>query len=318
MRRFTGFVLMTVASLMMVSAARAQTSVGPRRPAAVPADYVVTPFGYFHPSCVNHLAKGDEILQDAKVIQHEDGTSQPIPVCAYPHFRADGEKVIGDERAVKRPDISYAWVEWASVTTTSSYAYLYSFWNVPPAPAFTDGQTVYLFNGLEDIDDVVTIVQPVLGWNADFSNSYGIASWNCCVSGTVVEATPVPVNSGDLIYGYMFATCPAGTLSCSTWDVVTLDLTTQHESELLFTPNFGQTFNWAFGGVMEVYSILQCGDYPSGYSGTAPSIHFYNQGLFNDKFVQIKAPAWQIGVTSGLTPACGYGGSLPKEVILTY
>jgi hypothetical protein len=78
----------------------------------------------------------------------------------------------------------------------------------------------------------------------------------------------------------------------------------------------------AFGGVLEVYNIVQCGDYPNGiangYRGGGPAINFYNEGLFNDKLVQIASPGWKISTASGLTPSCSYGGSLPKEVILTY
>src|SRR5277367_1095325 len=48
----------------------AQVPAGARRPAAVPANYLITPFGYFHPSCVGHLAKGDELMQDEKAIKH--------------------------------------------------------------------------------------------------------------------------------------------------------------------------------------------------------------------------------------------------------
>jgi hypothetical protein len=63
-------------------------------------------------------------------------------------------------------------------------------------------------------------------------------------------------------------------------------VTNGNSSELLDTSNFGQTFNWAFGGVLEVYNIVQCGDYhPRGYNG---GIGFYNQSVLNDKFVQIK------------------------------
>jgi hypothetical protein len=298
-----------------VTAAQALTVAGAHAPAGVPADYVITPFGYFHPSCVNQLAKGDILHQDEKTIERAAGTTYKIPMCAYPHYRADGEKVVGDERAVKKPDISHA-------TTTSAYGFMYGFWNVPPAPTTNDGQTVYLFNGMEDIDDVVSIVQPVLGWNSDYASAWGIASWNCCVSGNVNEAAPTPVSSGDLIYGYMFDTCRAGTKTCSSWDIVTWDLTNRNFSELIDTSSYGQTFNWAFGGVLEVYNIAQCGDYPNGpadgYAGAGPAMHFYNQALFNDRFVQIARPNWSIGVASGLSPSCSYGGSLPEEVILTY
>jgi len=300
--------------VVALTAAQALTPAGPKRPATVPAGYVITPYGYFDPSCVTHLAKGDVVRQDANVVQHTNGASDNIHVCAYPHYKADGEKVMGDEKAVDQPTISHAWVEYAGTTTTSSYGFMYAYWNVPPAPSTNDGQTVYLFNGLEDYSDVVTIIQPVLGWNSDYGSAWGIASWNCCVTGTVFEATPAPVNSGDLILGYMFDTCAAGTKSCSSWDIVTYDVTTGGESELLNTSSFGQTFNWAFGGVLEVYNIAQCGDYPSN-----GLINFYDQGLYNDKFVQIAKPAWKVSnLSSGLTPQCNYGGSLPEEVILNY
>ncbi len=54
--------LKSVALTMLVAgltAAQALTPAGATRPAAVPAGFVITPFGYFHPSCVKQLAKGD-------------------------------------------------------------------------------------------------------------------------------------------------------------------------------------------------------------------------------------------------------------------
>jgi hypothetical protein len=51
--------LKSIAITMLVAgltAAQAQMPAGARRPAAVPTGYVITPFGYFHPSCVTHLA----------------------------------------------------------------------------------------------------------------------------------------------------------------------------------------------------------------------------------------------------------------------
>ena len=311
--------LKSIALTMLVAGlttAQAQMPAGPKRPATVPAGYVITPFGYFHPSCVAHLAKGDEVRHDENAIRHANGTSENIHVCAYPHFKADGEKVIGDERDVKQPTISHAWVEYAGTTTTSSYGYMYAYWNVPPAPSTNDGQTVYLFNGLEDYKDVVTIIQPVLGWNSDYASAWGIASWNCCASGTVFEAPPTRVNSGDVILGYMFDTCAAGTLSCPTWDIVTWDLTSGNFSELLNTSSQGQTFNWAFAGVLE-------GPITSSSAAiTLPMAQslFYNLALYNDSFVQDRQPGLVhvTNLSSGLTPQCGYGGSLPKQATLKY
>lgn len=312
--------LKSIAITMLVAgltAAQALTPAGPKRPAAVPADYVITPFGYFHASCVAHLAQGDVLRHDEKTIERANGISESIHVCAYPHYRADGEQVIGDERAVQDPNISHAWIEYAGITTTTAFGQIYAEWDVPPAPANNDGQTVYLFNGLEDYLDVVTIIQPVLGWNSDYASAWGIAAWNCCESGTVVEGTPQPVNPGDRLEGYVFMTCGAGTKTCSSWDIVIYDRQNGNFSELLGTSNFGQTFNWAFGGVLEVYNIANCGDYPSpDYLG---GLGFFNQSVLNDKFATIPAPAWKItNLSSGLTPQCNYGGSTPKQVLLKY
>jgi hypothetical protein len=238
-----------------------------------------------------------------------------MQVCAYPHFRADGEKVVGDERDVEDPDISHAWIEDASVTTTSSYGILYGEWSVPAAPVSHDGQTLYFFTGLEDASHVVTILQPVLGWNSDYPSAWGIASWNCCEKGTTYEATPQPASTGDTIVGSMSYTCSVPTPTCASWDVITSDVANGKVSELLGTSNFGQTFNWAFGGVMEVYKISQCSDYPAAYGG----VSFNWIGLYDDNFQQIANPKWAIkNLAKNLTPQCSYGGSTPNQVVLTY
>jgi hypothetical protein len=301
-------------TLLAAGLSVAQRPAGQNRPASVPGDYLITPFGYFHSSCVKHLAQGDEVRRDEKVIRHANGTVETAQTCAFPRFKADGTKVVGDERGVKDPTISWAWVEYASTTIPTSYAYLYAYWNVPPAPSTNHGQTVYLFPGMEDYSDVVTIIQPVLGWNSDYANAWGIASWNCCVSGTVYEAPPQPVKSGDVIFGYMFSTCASGTLSCPTWDIVTWDKTNGKFSQLVNTSSFGQTFNWAFAGALEVYNVVQCSDYPSGGSTT-----FYDLGLYNYNWQKIANPPWTVtNQSAGLTPQCGYSGKLPKQLTLTY
>ena len=309
------------------TAAQALAPAGPKRPAAVPASYVITPFGYYDPSCVTHLAKGDEVRKDEGIIQHANGRAEDIRVCAYAHFKKDGEEVFGDEHANTQastgtgdaqanqdPSISHAWVEYASTKTSTSYGELIAYWKVPSAPSTNDGQTVYLFPGMEDYKDVVTIIQPVLGWNSDYGSAWGIASWNCCASGTVFESSPVSVNAGDTILGYMFDTCKSGTLACATWDIVTEDLTSGHYTELLNTSSQGQKFNWAFAGALEVYNIAQCGDYPA--SG---STAFYNIGLYQNNFSPVGNLAWTTtNASSGITPQCSYGEYVPQQVNLYY
>jgi hypothetical protein len=304
-----------------LTAAQALPTAGANRPAGVPEDYIVTPAGYFHPSCVAHLAEGDVLLKDEKAIQHKDGSFDAMHVCAYSHFKPSGEEVTGEEkpataeRSVKHPTIGHAWVEYASTTTGSSFGELGSNWYVPAAPSAHTGQTIYLFPGMQDYADGVTIIQPVLGWNSDYSNAWGIASWNCCVTGTVYEAAPQPVNVGDYIEGYMWDNCASGTLTCSSWDILTYDLTAGRYSELMSTSNFGQTFNWAFGGALEVYNVSECSDYPP-----AGSFSFINLELYNDSFAEYSNPGWSYSnASAGLTPQCGYGGTVsPAQVTLRY
>ena len=49
---------------------------GPDRPSEVPEDYVITPFGYFHPSCVFRIEEGETLLADGY-----QTFAGPAPVC---------------------------------------------------------------------------------------------------------------------------------------------------------------------------------------------------------------------------------------------
>jgi len=299
-------------SLLLASTAYAQKPVGANRPAGVPGGYVITPFGYFHPSCVLRLAEGEMLLDGGRVLQRADGALENVLPCGYPRFTPSGEMV--DATGIEPPTISHAYVEYVTVTTTSSFGELKATWTVPPSPTANNGQTLYFFPGLEDINHVVSILQPVLGWNADFNGAWGIASWNCCPSGITVESSPLSISSGNKILGTIKDTCSAGTLSCSTWNVTTENMSTGHTTTLSNTPSVGQTFNWAFAGAMEVYSISKCSDYPSNASLTFSGI-----GLYDDKFNQIPDPAWSLTLGSGLTPQCGYAAQIaPTQVTLDY
>jgi hypothetical protein len=313
-RAKTGAILSCCLALLASGMAYGQAPAGPNRPAGVPEGYVITPFGYFHPSCVRQLGNGDTVL-GGRVIQHADGTLETLAVCEQPRYTASGELVITGPEGSEPPTIGHSWIESASTTTSTSYGELVATWTVPPAPTSNNGQTVYLFPGMEDINDVVSIIQPVLGWNSDFGSAWGIASWNCCPSGITVESTPVRVSAGDEIKGTMRDLCSAGTLSCAKWRVISEDVTTGHSTTLNNSPSEGQTFNWAFAGALEVYSVSQCSDYPSN-----GALAFSDLALFDYNFDRIASPAWSINLwATGLTPQCSYGGVVAaKQVTLDY
>ena len=278
---------------------------GPHRPAVVPANFVVTPFGYFDPSCVRTLATGDHLRTDGRV-QHANGTLDAAALtCSQPHYLQSGLRVDAKQPAQTAgtgatPTIN-GWIESASVNTGSdstAYGELTANWIVPRNPATDDGQTVYEFPGFEDIDNTQSILQPVLGYN---SGAWTIASWNCCISGVTTNSAAVQVTPGDQIYGTVTSNCGAGSLTCDTWNVNTEDLNSGQSTALNDTPSEGQVFNWAFGGVLEVYGINACSDLPPDGQTTYTQINLYDQ---NDSL--IASPQWQTGVNSNEDPSCNY------------
>jgi hypothetical protein len=278
--------------------------------AGVPEGYVVTPFGYYHSSCVQVLGKGDILKPDELVVQHKDGSLDSMRACAYAHYTSGRTPV---EPNAKEPSIAHAWIEDVFAQTNTSYGGLITEWKVPPTPKSNDGQTLYFFPGMEDDKDVKTIIQPVLGWNSNYKDAWEIASWNCCTQGTVFESTPLLVQPGDTILGTMHDKCKAGTLECSSWDVITDDVTSHQQTELVNTSSFKQTFNWAFSNVLEVYNVVKCSDLPPNNALTVSDI-----ALYTDGFVQIKNPAWFVSVAN-VTPKCDYGGFVTEtKTTITY
>ena len=269
--------------------------------ARVPNYYVATPSGYFHPSCIRQLNEEDILDAEHALIRHADGSSEDIPACEYPGYSARGEVIDFRAPELVEPTISHSWIENASVVSSTSFGELNGTWIVPAAPKSNDGQTVYFFTGLEDAPSPkeFSILQPVLGW---FSGEWTIASWNCCIKGTTFHSAIVPVKAGDTILGTMKNTCTKGTLSCSTWNITTKDMTSGESTTLSKSPSSGQTFNWAFSGVLEVYSIAKCSDYPPNGGLTISDVQ-----LYDDSFKLVSNPGWSISWDNTDSPQCNYG-----------
>lgn len=229
------------ANSQLANAAARLPAAGARRPTTVPEGYVITPFGYFHPSCVRTLAKGASMLADGR-IQRADGYQEAATTCNYPHFTRSGVEVntvaanstskSSDKAATAAaPEIS-GWLENANYALGSpneSFGTLIARWTVPPNPKANDGQTLFFFPGLEDINDTQSILQPVLTF---FGGQWSIAGWNCCFNNQANESQPVNVSPGDEIYGAVTSNCAEGTVTCATYNVLILDLTSGEGSIL--------------------------------------------------------------------------------------
>ena len=297
----------------------AQKPVGPNRPANVPSDYVITPFGYFHSSCVRMAKPGETVLADGR-IRFADGREETVASCAFPHYTAKGELIAGGSPDSEPPYISHSWIEAGQVSDTTPYDGVLGAWPVPQTPTTNDGQTLYFFPGLMHTpSDPVLIIQPVLGWNDGMSGVglWNIASWNCCPSGMAWYSTPLTVNTGDQISGTVMAACGAAIVSaCSKWSITTTDVTTQGTTTLNVDYPSLMTFEWAVSGALEVYSITQCSDYPPD-----GSITFNNVALFDNYFRRIPSPGWspEYWVTEGGTdPWCNYNATTTETSATLY
>ncbi len=258
----------------------------PVLPAGVPAGYVATPVGYFHPSCLVHV-NGNETLGTNGTIVAQTGKARATSVCSYPHFDAAGKPTIaaaagrmnyapgigGAQPAVKpdtlpvvKPLDAEADVEGWSLAQYSTFnpgvSRLQTSWVVPPTPAQA-GQVLFFFPGTETLDgkDGGTILQPVLAYE---NAQWFVQSWNCCEGGGNAEyGDSVPVNPGDTILGTNTGTsCHSDTGICDNWHIETKDERTGQASEF-DTSSFGHPHDWIFGGVLEVYSLTSCDQVPT-------------------------------------------------------
>ena len=257
----------------------------PTKPAVVPNDYVITPFGYFHPSCVQSVGTTEK-LHDNGNIMRADGTVRAVAACAFPSFRADGTRVEpqGSPADATRvvPAAAYnGYLELVSFKlTTGGVNEMTGYMRVPAAPSRQVGQTIFLFPGLEDFQNVQSILQPVLGWNADGGNTWTIRSWNCCRSGTVFAGNTATVSPGDVIFGSMVKT---GTQS---WTISAQDISRSSVPVATLNTTDSQPFNWIMGASLETYGITACNQLPA----SKPAQFVDVQAFINGKV--IANPTW--------------------------
>jgi hypothetical protein len=296
---------------------------GPHRPAGVPSNYVITPFGYFHPSCVLQLNKGEH-MDVGGMLHHADGSTAQVGPCQYPRYMPSGELVAApsqtnnsvteqDQGTPIQLSITHSWIENSEIFTSGGLGEEVSTWTVPPFPLINEGQDVAFFPGLQTAYGAGqdSILQPVIEY---VGGVWYAASWNCCQSGTVWESTPIVVNPGDTMLGTTVMTCAAGTTNCRTWNVITEDQTTHQSTELSNTPT-GYEIYFATGGALEVYYVNQCLDYPPNGSISINTL------LYDSNFNQIANPGWSgaLALPSSAQPQCNYGvATTATQTTLTY
>jgi hypothetical protein len=271
------------------------------KPQGVPDNYVVTPNGYFSPDCVQTIHAGDRLQADG-VIRRATGSLEKPAACNEANFTLQGIRVEANGRRSKMPPTALpeqsGWVQAANYSSNTPIGRIVASWTVPAAPAKKSDQVIYFFPGLEQLPNVQSILQPVLGWNGYGDKAWTLASWNCCVDGTTFHSDPVAASAGDEVVGDTYSDCGAG-VACSSWNIDSRNTTTGQTSSLTTDPY--DDLNWVFGGVLEVYSVATCNQYPGG------PITFHNIQVYDRNNNRVASPPWGGSDTSGITPQCNYG-----------
>lgn len=259
------------------------------RPPAVPAEFLATPRGWFHPSCVVEI-RDDEYLDAEDNIIDANGVARPLSRCLHPHYDKYGNQnhaptANGWDGDVQAQPGAGSWIS--------------ALWSVPNNPTNVGSQVVYFFPGLEPLTDAFGgfILQPVLGWNhINTGPGWTIASWNCCRQQNALHSPLVPVNAGNNLYGYVWGTgCNAATGVCTGWQVFAS--VAGGAQTTLNTDAYGDVMNSDFSGVLESYNINTCDQYPPNQTITYSSVVVHD---INGNTIQ---PTWQ-GALIGQIPSC--------------
>ncbi|HVI47901.1 MAG TPA: hypothetical protein VM802_23740 [Chitinophaga sp.] len=216
-------------------------------------DQVLTPMGWVHKSKVHHIETGEYISGEGNRLRRYDRTGKvledygPVEQITDNNAKKPGGGVL---------PLGSGWITytgWTNPTSTNPITYFSTSWVVPPAPATASGQTIFLFNGLQNSGN---ILQPVLQWGpsaAGGGNYWTIANWY--VGGATVFSSLIRVNPGTNLQGIMSRI--SGNNSTSSYTSVF----TGYPSINLTVNNIANLY-WAAES-LEAYSVSTCSNYPN-------------------------------------------------------
>jgi len=153
------------------------------------------------------------------------------------------------------PAVVSGWITYGSWTNTTGtpVSNFTTNWVVPPAPATDNGQTIFLFNGIQNSTN---IYQPVLQWGpsaAGGGSRWNVASWYVDgATGMTFHTNLVGVNVGDVLTGVMTLTgqSAAGfSYDCFFRGIANTSLPVQNIQEL----------TWLIE-TLECYNITRCSE----------------------------------------------------------
>jgi hypothetical protein len=307
-----------------------------------------TPGGTVPVNCSHLVEEGATVLAGA--ILHADGTRQDVPGCAPSDGGVSGADLsLAPPDLSPRPDLAApldlstppdlataadlggpitspvdmassatspgvgGWTEWTNLVLPSGASFLEVRFVVPPVPTQAGSQTIFLFPSFTG-DTNPPIIQPVLQWGSSAAGGgpyWAIASWYLDANANAYYGKLVRVNAGDVIDGKMAGTSCKNAV-CASWTITTTDVTQPTLTSTLTTKAGGYAYTQVQGGVIEVYDVSSCGQYPGG------PIQFSDLVLKDENGAAL-TPQWIQG-SANLIPSCSYGITTPSssEIDLAY
>ncbi len=268
---------------------------GAGRPAQVPSEFMVTPHGYFHPSCVVELDDDDRVGDSGEVIRGS-GEKRTLGPCRHSRYDKHGRIVVQREATAKTPPPTVnGWVASISSTSVGPVKSISATWNVPRAPKVAGAQTLYFFPGLEPSATGDAILQPVLAWNGFNDGRWTVASWNCCKDANALHSKPKAVSPGETITGSVVGSSCNAQGVCAAWKIRTAS--SRGASTILDTTAHGEVLDWEFAGAFEAYGVDSCSQYPSDGRVAFTSV------TVRQTSGAATRPAW-VAMDYGTSPAC--------------
>lgn len=219
---------------------------------------VLTPVGWVPKSKVHRVETGEYLSGEGNRLRKYDRNGKML--ADYGEIEQDSRRTPFYPGNTQRPGkdifpLGSGWITYTHWTNSSSSAisYFATSWTVPPAPAVNSGQTIFLFNGLQNSGN---ILQPVLQWGpsaAGGGNYWAIANWY--VGGNTVYSNLIRVNPGTNLQGIMSLIGGSGSTRSYT------SVFTGYPS-INLTVNNIPTLYWAAES-MEAYGVVTCSNYPN-------------------------------------------------------
>jgi hypothetical protein len=181
-------------------------------------DMLLTPGGYRHKSLVHHVEHGNTLDGTGDRIVQRDATKKVVADHGIVKRREGGKPLMPGNVNVpdsKRLPLGSGWITYADWTNNAGYplTMFSATWRVPPPPSTDSGQTIFLFNGVQNS---TMIYQPVLQWGfsaAGGGNYWSVGSWYVDgQGGMALHSTLTPVGSGQLLIGVMYLVDSSGSL----------------------------------------------------------------------------------------------------------